>query len=79
MKLNHFKCPTCGHDWYADGAYGTCDACHTFFYVCRPDYKEHNWPQPIQYGVHQGVSEIGGGYWLNGQWVPFGYRLVVGT
>ena len=33
MKLNHMICPCCGHDFYVDAAYGTCDGCQTFFYV----------------------------------------------
>ena len=33
MKLNHMICPTCGHDFYVDAAYGTCDACQTMFYA----------------------------------------------
>ncbi len=35
MKLNHFKCPNCGHDWYEDSCYGTCDKCGTFFYLAQ--------------------------------------------
>ena len=35
MKLNRFQCPTCGHEWYESGAYGTCDACQTFFYLSQ--------------------------------------------
>ncbi len=34
-KLNHFICPRCGHDFYATGAYATCDACQTFFYASQ--------------------------------------------
>lgn len=33
MKLNHMICPRCGHDFYTDCAYGTCDACNTMFYA----------------------------------------------
>jgi len=33
MKVNHFICPNCEHDFYTDCAYGTCDACQTFFYA----------------------------------------------
>ena len=33
MKLNHFICPRCGHDFYTDCAYGICDACQTMFYA----------------------------------------------
>lgn len=32
-KLNHFICPTCGHDFYDTGAYSMCDGCLTHFYV----------------------------------------------
>ena len=35
MKLNHFICPNCGHDFYATGAYATCDACNRFFYAAQ--------------------------------------------
>ena len=34
-KLNHFICPTCGHDFYDSCAYATCDACNTFFYCSQ--------------------------------------------
>lgn len=34
-KMNHFVCPRCGHDFYDDAAYSTCDACQTFFYVSQ--------------------------------------------
>lgn len=42
MKLNHFVCPNCGHDFYAEGGYATCDGCQVPFYVsqsqtCRPN------------------------------------------
>lgn len=33
MKLNHMICPRCGHDFYVEAAYGTCDACQCFFYA----------------------------------------------
>ena len=33
MKINHFICPDCGHDFYTDCAYGRCDACQTVFYA----------------------------------------------
>lgn len=41
MKLNHFICPNCGHDFFESAAYATCDACHTVFYAnqsktCKP-------------------------------------------
>lgn len=35
MKLNHFICPNCGHDFYAEGAHATCDGCQTHFYVAQ--------------------------------------------
>lgn len=35
MKLNEMICPTCGHRFFVDASYGTCDACHTFFYAQR--------------------------------------------
>lgn len=34
-NLNHFICPNCRHDFYAEAAYATCDACQTFFYVSQ--------------------------------------------
>jgi hypothetical protein len=34
-KMNHFICPTCGHDFYDRCAYATCDACNTFFYASQ--------------------------------------------
>jgi hypothetical protein len=33
MKMNEFICPSCGHRWFDKCAYGTCDACNTFFYL----------------------------------------------
>ncbi len=33
MKLNHFICPNCGHDFYAEGASVKCDACQRFPYA----------------------------------------------
>ena len=41
MKLNHFICPNCGHDFYAEGAYAVCDACQLTFdasqsRTCKP-------------------------------------------
>ncbi len=33
MKINHFICPNCGHDFYATGAYASCDACYCTFYA----------------------------------------------
>jgi len=35
MKINHMVCPTCGHDFYVDAAYATCDACQTHFYASQ--------------------------------------------
>lgn len=35
MKLNHFICPNCGHDFYDDYEYATCDACQCFFYASQ--------------------------------------------
>jgi hypothetical protein len=35
MQINHMICPTCGHDFYVDCAYATCDACQTFFYATQ--------------------------------------------
>lgn len=33
MKLNHFVCPSCSHDFYAEGASVKCDACQCCFYA----------------------------------------------
>jgi hypothetical protein len=33
--INHMICPTCGHDFYCDCAYATCQACGTFFYAAQ--------------------------------------------
>jgi hypothetical protein len=35
MKINHFVCPQCGHNFYSDCAYATCDSCQTFFYASQ--------------------------------------------
>lgn len=43
---NHMICPRCGHDFYCDGAYATCDACQTFFYASQSRtcaYAPHVW------------------------------------
>ena len=32
-KLNHFVCPNYGHDFYAEGACVSCDACQRVFYA----------------------------------------------
>lgn len=34
-QLNHMICPNCGHDFYTQAAYATCDACQTFFYAAQ--------------------------------------------
>ena len=48
MKLNKMVCPNCGHEFWTECAYGTCDACQTMFYAassreCQPP------PQNVQY------------------------------
>jgi hypothetical protein len=56
-NLNHFTCPNCGHDFYADNAYATCDACSCFFYAgesrtCQPRSRlrsSTDIPQPVTY------------------------------
>jgi hypothetical protein len=35
VKLNHFICPNCGHDFYTECAYATCDACNCMFYASQ--------------------------------------------
>jgi hypothetical protein len=39
VKLNHFTCPVCGHDFYANGSYATCDACQCWFYLSQSAVK----------------------------------------
>lgn len=34
-KLNHMICPNCGHDFYTESAYATCDGCQTMFYAAQ--------------------------------------------
>lgn len=47
MKINHFICPTCGHDFYASDAYATCDSCQTFFYAAASRTNEQNRAAPL--------------------------------
>jgi uncharacterized Zn finger protein (UPF0148 family) len=35
MKLNHFICPQCGHDFFAEGGCVSCDACQCNFYASQ--------------------------------------------
>ena len=42
MKLNHFICPNCGHDFYESDAYATCDACRCFFYASQSKTRNEN-------------------------------------
>jgi hypothetical protein len=35
MTLNKMVCPTCNHEFYTEDAYGTCQACQTFFYAAQ--------------------------------------------
>ena len=49
IKLNHFICPRCGHDFYDTGAYTTCDACHTFFYASQSRTCQAPPPDVITY------------------------------
>jgi hypothetical protein len=35
MKLNHFICPNCGHDFHSDAVYAICDACYAHFYISQ--------------------------------------------
>ncbi len=47
MTMNHMICPTCGHDFYTDAAYATCQACQTHFYAsqsqtCRQPQRNVN-------------------------------------
>lgn len=43
-NMNHFICPTCGHDFFATCAYATCDACGCFFYASQS--RTSRPPQP---------------------------------
>ncbi len=62
-NLNHMICPTCGHDFYVEAAYGTCDACQTMFYAgqsrtCQSSGKV----QPLQPNASfQQVKDWSGG------------------
>lgn len=66
IKLNHFICPRCGHDFYAEGAYATCDGCQTVFYASQSKTCSLPHTSLIRYPAG---SVTGGGYWLNGEWV----------
>ncbi len=35
MKLNHFICPNCGHDFFDSASYSRCDACQCVFYASQ--------------------------------------------
>ena len=35
MKLNHYICPNCGHDFYDEAACTKCDACQCNFYASQ--------------------------------------------
>lgn len=35
MKLNHFICPNCGHDFYCDNGCTMCDACNSVVYASQ--------------------------------------------
>lgn len=65
LKLNHFVCPGCGHDFYAEGAYATCDGCQTTFYAAQS--RTCNPPPPVI--RYPAGTVTGGGYWLNGVWI----------
>ena len=67
MKLNHFICPNCGHDFYADAAYATCDACQLCFYAAQSLTRT----EPV---VLKKTTATGGGYYLNGQWIQTVFR-----
>lgn len=66
-KLNHMICPTCGHDFYVDAAYATCDACQTFFYAAESATRR----EPV---VRVSKTVTGGGYYLDGQWIQTMFR-----
>lgn len=58
MKLNHMICPTCGHDFYTECAYATCDACHTHFYASQS--RTSNVPRSNQIIGCAGLQTGGG-------------------
>lgn len=64
MKLNHFICPNCGHDFFSDCAYATCDSCQCMFYAS----------QSITRTLHN--PTLKGEVFVNG--VPFGqwYQVI---
>ncbi len=65
-KVNHFICPTCGHDFYDTGAYATCDACQTFFYAAQSRTSQRQVglnEKPV--GPMQGENTANQNYWRN--------------
>lgn len=42
MKMNHMICPSCGHDFFTDCAYATCDSCHCMFYASQSLTNKQN-------------------------------------
>jgi len=63
MKLNHFICPSCGHDFYEEGAYSTCDKCQHFFYLSCANMPQGvtlapvSWPwKEWPWGEHGGYT-----------------------
>jgi len=44
VKVNHFICPNCGHDFYSNCAYATCDSCNTMFYASQSRTNQNNHP-----------------------------------
>lgn len=77
MKLNHFICPTCGHDFYCDATYATCDACQTFFYAAQ---SRTGTALPFTQSVGSPViaatrhSFIANGYFdINGRWIQMSF------
>lgn len=44
MKVNEMICPTCGHRFFTECSYGTCDACQTFFYASQQRWPSQSFP-----------------------------------
>ncbi len=65
MKLNEFICPSCGHRWFDKCAYGTCDACNTFFYLSARLHQSreamtNEWrPERVQYYPQSSATGTG--------------------
>ena len=50
MKINLMICPQCGHQFFTDCAYGTCDACQTYF--TASESRTRRYSQNVDVTVH---------------------------